>query len=372
MNGLKGDRTASRSLKVQTCTIKENRDLKMRFVFSVISPKDTILLQADNAKDLKEWMAVIQNAIMGSLDGAPPNSTPLTPSHSSGSHQSHLGIGGTGSLRKDDLKGISDKQVVETERDWAALKLVPGNNVCADCGAADPEWVSLNLGILICMEFSGVHRSLGVHISKVRSTILDKIDKYLFDYLKAIGNKNSNEIWERDPKVKRPTSTSDRYVREMFVRAKYEMKSFLGERDAKKDKLNEMLWTGIHDDQPSIMLKALACGAEPNWANPDEDKRTALHEAVMYRNPVCVELLLQQTGVDAKCAEVRGWTPLHYAAYQDDYALVEVILLRGGSKLALEQDSEGFTPLQTAKNHNERPICEPLLIQAAEKARGKT
>jgi len=66
------------------------------------------------------------------------------------------------------------------------------------------------------------------------------------------------------------------------------------------------------------------------------------------------------------------WTPLHYAAYQDDYALVEVILLRGGSKLVLEHDVEGFTPLQTARNHNERPACEHLLLQAAEKARGKT
>jgi hypothetical protein len=53
------------------------------------------------------------------------------------------------------------------------LRAVPGNHVCADCGATEPDWASLNLGILLCIECSGVHRQLGVHISKVRSCTLD-------------------------------------------------------------------------------------------------------------------------------------------------------------------------------------------------------
>lgn len=47
------------------------------------------------------------------------------------------------------------------------LRKVVGNDVCADCGAAEPDWASLNLGVLVCIECSGVHRNLGVHISKV-------------------------------------------------------------------------------------------------------------------------------------------------------------------------------------------------------------
>jgi hypothetical protein len=51
------------------------------------------------------------------------------------------------------------------------------NDVCADCGEKDPRWVSINLGLYLCIECSGIHRSLGVHISKVRSIELDLWDK---------------------------------------------------------------------------------------------------------------------------------------------------------------------------------------------------
>lgn len=50
----------------------------------------------------------------------------------------------------------------------AVLREISGNDVCAECNAPEPDWASLNLGILLCIECSGVHRNLGVHISKVR------------------------------------------------------------------------------------------------------------------------------------------------------------------------------------------------------------
>lgn len=55
----------------------------------------------------------------------------------------------------------------------------PGNDKCADCGARKPKWASINLGIMLCIECSGIHRSLGVHISKVRSVTLDDWDMEL-------------------------------------------------------------------------------------------------------------------------------------------------------------------------------------------------
>lgn len=72
---------------------------------------------------------------------------------------------------------ISTKSKPPSSNDLASMQIiknrVPGNGFCVDCDAPGPEWASLNLGVLMCIECSGIHRNLGSHISKVRSLGLD-------------------------------------------------------------------------------------------------------------------------------------------------------------------------------------------------------
>ncbi|AQK68560.1 ADP-ribosylation factor GTPase-activating protein AGD3 [Zea mays] len=86
----------------------------------------------------------------------------------------------------------------ETKKPIDLLRKVDGNNMCADCGASEPDWASLNLGALLCIECSGVHRNLGVHISKVRSLTLDVgvWEPSVINLFQSLGNMFVNSIWE--------------------------------------------------------------------------------------------------------------------------------------------------------------------------------
>ncbi|CAL9155941.1 unnamed protein product [Musa hybrid cultivar] len=102
------------------------------------------------------------------------------------------------------------------------LMKLPENRECADCKTKGPRWASVNLGIFICMQCSGIHRSLGVHISKVRSATLDTWLPEQVSFIQTMGNEKSNSYWEAEL-----PPNYDRVGIENFIRAKYEDKRWI-------------------------------------------------------------------------------------------------------------------------------------------------
>ncbi|TKC39084.1 hypothetical protein EI555_010713, partial [Monodon monoceros] len=77
-----------------------------------------------------------------------------------------------------------------------SIRNIRGNSHCVDCETQNPNWASLNLGALMCIECSGIHRNLGTHLSRVRSLDLDDWPIELIKVMSSIGNELANSIWE--------------------------------------------------------------------------------------------------------------------------------------------------------------------------------
>ncbi|XP_014522820.1 probable ADP-ribosylation factor GTPase-activating protein AGD11 [Vigna radiata var. radiata] len=123
------------------------------------------------------------------------------------------------------------KEVICPQRRLTNLMHHGGNKFCADCGTPEPKWVSSSLGVFICIKCSGIHRSLGVHISKVLSLKLDEwTDEQVDALAKLGGNTLLNKKYEAclPSNMRKPKPHSSIEERSEYIRRKYEFQQFMG------------------------------------------------------------------------------------------------------------------------------------------------
>ncbi|KAB0354035.1 hypothetical protein FD755_023280, partial [Muntiacus reevesi] len=204
---------------LRLCSVKPCEDVERRFCFEVVSPTKSCMLQADSEKLRQAWVQAVQASIASAYRESPDScyserlDRTASPSTSS--------IDSATDSRERSVKGESVLQRVQN---------VAGNSQCGDCGQPDPRWASINLGVLLCIECSGIHRSLGVHCSKVRSLTLDSWEPELLKLMCELGNSTVNRIYEAQcegPGSKKPTASSPRQDKEAWIKDKYVEKKFV-------------------------------------------------------------------------------------------------------------------------------------------------
>uniref|UniRef100_A0AAY4CU24 Arf-GAP with coiled-coil, ANK repeat and PH domain-containing protein n=1 Tax=Denticeps clupeoides TaxID=299321 RepID=A0AAY4CU24_9TELE len=230
---------------LRLCSVKPCEDIERRFCFEVVSPTKSCMLQAESEKLRQAWILAVQASIASAYRESPDTY-----------YIERLDRTASPSTSSIDSASESRERVARGESILQRIQSLPGNERCCDCGQADPRWASINLGILLCIECSGIHRSLGVHCSKVRSLTLDTWEPELLKLMCELGNSIINHIYEgrceelglRKPGPNSSNPTYYHREKETWIKAKYVEKKFLkkmmtGEVLVNSERKSERRWS---------------------------------------------------------------------------------------------------------------------------------
>ncbi|XP_004384402.1 arf-GAP with coiled-coil, ANK repeat and PH domain-containing protein 3 [Trichechus manatus latirostris] len=213
---------------LRLCSVKPCEDIERRFCFEVVSPTKSCMLQADSEKLRQAWVQAVQASIASAYRESPDSC-----------YSERLDRTASPSTSSIDSASDSRERSAKAESTLQRMQNVAGNSQCGDCGQPDPRWASINLGVLLCIECSGIHRSLGVHCSKVRSLTLDSWEPELLKLMCELGNSTVNQIYEAQCEElgsRKPTANSPRQDKEAWIKDKYVEKKFLRKLPAAPDR----------------------------------------------------------------------------------------------------------------------------------------
>lgn len=297
-------------------SVKIVNDPERRYCFSIISQEKTYMLQALTEWDMQAWIATIQNNIQYLLDHSNEVS-PAKPESSKASQSSST-------ITQDLIR----------------------NQVCADCGAPNPTWCCINWGTCICIHCSGVHRSLGVSVSKVRSLTLDRLDESYLNLLQKLGNDSANSVLHELGESERIDMRATKAQREAFIRKKYQNKEFVNLNSLEIDLVNAIKRDNLVDVFKAICAGQLSKGGE----------FSPMHVAGACGSPE-VAALIALNIQDLNILDSGGWSGLSYSAYYGNSEVSQVYIAAGCDP----STSQDFHPYLIAFSRGNKTLAQLFL-----------
>ncbi|XP_043816547.1 ADP-ribosylation factor GTPase-activating protein AGD4 isoform X6 [Manihot esculenta] len=275
------------------------------------------------------------------------------------------------------------------------LREIPGNDVCAECSAPEPDWASLNLGILLCIECSGVHRNLGVHISKVRSLTLDvKVwEPTVLDLFHSLGNAYCNSIWEGllwvknervdesnviASSIEKPGPRDAICSKEKHIHAKY-VEKLLVIREASVSGIfpcKSGIWQAVKTNNLREVYRYIVI-SDINIINTTFDEVVGIgsfHHDIETQNSEVSSHAAETKHYDPESCQrindskdpgncLQGCSLLHLACHYGDEVMLE-LLLQFGAEVNL-RDFHGRTPLHHCISKRDYAMAKFLLRRGA-------
>uniref|UniRef100_A0A8C1VXN9 ArfGAP with SH3 domain, ankyrin repeat and PH domain 1a n=1 Tax=Cyprinus carpio TaxID=7962 RepID=A0A8C1VXN9_CYPCA len=294
-------------LNLLTCQVKPSGEDKK--CFDLISHNRTYHFQAEDEQEFVIWISVLTNSKEEALN---------------------MAFRGEQSAGDDSLEDLT-KAIIED------VLRMPGNEVCCDCGAPEPKWLSTNLGILTCIECSGIHREMGVHISRIQSMELDKLGTSELLLAKNVGNSSFNEILEGNLPI--PACKADMTERKEYINAKYVEHRFARRTATTATARQGDLYEAVRTRDLMALIQLYADGVELMDPFPEarqDPGETALHFAVRTSDQTSlhlVDFLVQNSGSPDRQTE-SGNAALHYCCTYEKAECLK-LLLRGKPSIDL-------------------------------------
>ncbi|XP_056663410.1 arf-GAP with coiled-coil, ANK repeat and PH domain-containing protein 2 isoform X5 [Monodelphis domestica] len=348
---------------LRLCTVKQCEDVERRFCFEVVSPTKSCILQADSEKLRQAWIKAVQTSIATAYREKGDETEKLDKKSSPS----------TGSL---DSGNESKEKLLKGESALQQVQCIPGNASCCDCGLPDPRWASINLGITLCIECSGIHRSLGVHFSKVRSLTLDTWEPELLKLMCELGNDVMNRVYEAKIEkmgIKKP-QPGQRQEKEAYIKAKYVEKKFVDKDSAfssplalvqSQEEKGSSSFKPALEDQVRTPSRSTVKSNDSGIQQCAEDTREGLSSVVSANSLYEPEGERRDSSV---CLEYKHFHPglqLYRASYEKKLPHMAEALAHGADVNWANPDENKATPLIQAVLGGSLVTCEFLLQNGA-------